>query len=203
MPRQFDGKFDAVRTVLFGLHILRVLFGGQNLFEQAAQLDFTPGAARLHIRQNLFQIAHARSQRLHFAQSLVHLFETFTDQFERFAQPFLQRALKFFVHCFAHLFQLCSIVRLDLRELRFDHRAQLTQFLLVAFDQLGQLTGKRLQLTTLCLADLAETVDRRIPHTFEHRAQLFPQCPRLGGGFLALARNFILYGTLCSFVSLF
>ena len=81
-PGQIDRKFDAIRTVLLRLDILRVLLGGQNLFQQIAQLNLAPRAARLHIRQNFFQIADANRQRLHFAQTFMNLFEPVTNQFE-------------------------------------------------------------------------------------------------------------------------
>ena len=72
-------------------------------------MNFAPRAARRHIAENALQIADAGREILHFAQALVHLFQTFADQPERFAQPRFERGLEFFIDGLPHLFEFAAL----------------------------------------------------------------------------------------------
>jgi len=55
-------------------------------------------AARLHVGQQVLEVAHALRQRLHFTQTLVHLLQPLGHLLKAFAQTGLQRRLQLFVY---------------------------------------------------------------------------------------------------------
>ena len=64
---------------------------------RAAELHFAPGSADFHVGQDLFQIADARGERAHLAESLMHELEPLADERERFVEPPLERAAQMVV----------------------------------------------------------------------------------------------------------
>ena len=64
---QADGKVHGVAVVGVYGHLAGVLIGREHLLQQGAQLRFAKHAAHLHIGEQVFEVAHALCQRLHFA----------------------------------------------------------------------------------------------------------------------------------------
>ena len=58
----------------------------------------------------LLEVSDAGSQRLHFAQTLVHLLEPVGDELERRAQPLLERRVQFFVDGRPDVLELLRVV---------------------------------------------------------------------------------------------
>jgi len=114
----------------------------QHLFEQIAELHFTPQATRFDVAQNLFEIADSKCQGLHFAQPLMHHLEPLRDQLERLAQALFQSPLQFLVDCLTHLLKAGAIVLLQFGQPHLDRLAQprhlRRQPVKRAFLQLGQ-----------------------------------------------------------------
>ena len=98
------------------------------------------------VGQQVFEIAHALRQGVHFAQPFVHLLQAVGHLFEALAQAGLQRGLKFFIHCLAHLVELGRIALLQLGQLGFHGAAHLGQAAGIGFSQgidlLGQAVGQ-------------------------------------------------------------
>ena len=99
---QADGKLDPFLRAGYDRRIDGILSGSQQLGKQRFQLDFTPDAAGFHALQYALEVAHAAGQRLHFAQSAMHLLQLAADLLEGLAQPLFQRAGQLPVDEFAH-----------------------------------------------------------------------------------------------------
>jgi len=97
-----------------------VLIHREDLLEQGGQLRLAKNTARLDVGQQVFEVAHALRQRLHFTQALVHLLKPVSDLLEAFTQPCLQCGLEFFVNRGPHLVELGSVAGLQLRQLRLQ-----------------------------------------------------------------------------------
>ena len=93
VARQLDRELDDLAAAFARFDIARELFRSEHLIEKRAELHFAPATARFHIRQHALQTAHIARQLLHRAEPLMHLFEPIAYQLERFAKPFLERAL--------------------------------------------------------------------------------------------------------------
>ena len=63
---QADRKLHPLAAAGHHRHIALVLGIGQGLFQQRAQLNFTPDAPGFHIAQHALQIAHTAGQGVHF-----------------------------------------------------------------------------------------------------------------------------------------
>ncbi len=120
-----------------------VLLGGQYLFQQRFQLHLAKHAARLHVGQQVLQVAHALRQRLHLAQAFVHLLQPIGHLLEALAQARLQGALQFFVDRGAHLVELRGIALLELLQLGVERGADLGQPARIAFAHVLQLLRER------------------------------------------------------------
>ena len=167
LPRQLDRKLDDVLASRHCRDVGCVLFRGQNFFQDRAQLDFPDDAAGLDVGQHFFQIADADGQRLHFAQSLIDLFQTIVNELERLRHLVLQRLLQLFIDSLPHFIQFPVIVLLDRGQLFFNRLTHVFQFLLVpgfkgfqAVFQHAELIGhrcvERILLFRQRLADLGE-----------------------------------------------
>ena len=71
---EFQCEFDSLagaggRDVFF-----RIAQERQDLFEEAAELDFAPGAADAHVGEDAAEVAHAGGKDLHLAEAAMHLF---------------------------------------------------------------------------------------------------------------------------------
>ena len=130
VARQPHGVFHALAAALHGSHVLCVLLRRKDLLQNRAQLDLSQNAARFHIAQNLFQVAHACCQRLHLAQALVYALQLLAHTAEGLLQLFVQRFLQLLVHSVAHLVQALAVVRLHGRNARFHRGADVLQLLL-------------------------------------------------------------------------
>ncbi|ABA49248.1 hypothetical protein BURPS1710b_2925 [Burkholderia pseudomallei 1710b] len=143
-PRQPDRELDALAALRHRRDVLRVLIRRQHLLEQRLELHLTPGAARLHVRQHLLQVADARRERLHLAEPAVHLLEPVRHELERFAEALLERRVQLLVDGAAHLFELRRIVRLDFLQARLERRAHLADPAIVRLRQLRELLVERI-----------------------------------------------------------
>ena len=124
-------------------HLAGVLIGREHLLQQGAQLRFAKHAAHLHIGEQVFEVAHALCQRLHFAQATVHHFQPLGHLLETFAQPRLQGGLQFFIHGLAHFVELGAVALLQLRHLLLQGAAHFCQSAGVGFAQGVKLLAER------------------------------------------------------------
>ena len=108
-----DGVLHPLGAARNGGHIGVVLFRGKDLFQNGSQLDLTQNTAGLHTGKHLFQPAHISGKVLHFAKTLVHLFQLVVHRLEAFGHPLLQRILQLFVHRMADLVQLLGVLGLQ------------------------------------------------------------------------------------------
>jgi hypothetical protein len=141
---QLHRELDAIVAAGTGRDVGRVLFRCQHLFQQRAELHLTEDTARLDVGQHALQIADAGGQRLHLAETLVHLFEPFTDLLERFAQALLQGLLQFLVHHMPHLVELAAVLRLQVLEPVLQRLPDLVHALRVGFGELPRLLRHQL-----------------------------------------------------------
>lgn len=100
-------------------------------------MDLAPRPARLDVCQDAFQVANAGSQRPHFTQSLVRLFQKIADLLEGLAEPGFQCTLKLFVHGLSHLIELLFVLRLDGREASVYRRPNASKFCLLQLHHLA------------------------------------------------------------------
>ncbi len=117
---KLHGEFDDFGRAGRGPEIALELLRRENVFEQRAELNFAPGAARLHVGQNALEVGNAVRDRLHFAERAAHVLEAFADDAERFAEAFFQRALQFFFDDPAHFVELLRVFLAD----SFERKAQ-------------------------------------------------------------------------------
>ena len=83
------------------------------LVQQLAELHLSPGAARLHVREHLLEVADAVREGLHLAESLVDGLQALAHLLEGLAEALLQRALELLVDRGAHLVELQPASRSD------------------------------------------------------------------------------------------
>jgi hypothetical protein len=138
-----DGELDAFGGVLAGGDVEGELVAREELLEEIAELDLAPGAARLDVGQDALEVADAAGERAHLAQAGVDLLQALADQGERFAEPALQRPLKFFIDGLAHLVEALGVVFLEVAQAGVDGVADLVEALLVALGQGGELALER------------------------------------------------------------
>ena len=113
LPRHLDGKLYAVGAAGHSGHVLGILAGGQNLFQDRAQLYLAQNAAGLYAGKHLLQAAHIGGEVLHLAQALVDLLQLGADGAERLVDALLQGVLQFFLDRAADLVQLLVVVGPD------------------------------------------------------------------------------------------
>ena len=112
--------------------------GNQHLGQQRSELHLAPRAAPLHVAQYPLEIADADRERLHLAQSLVHLVQPVGDLLERLAEPLVERGLQLLVDGRAHLIELLRILAAQDVEPLLDGRAHRFETLLVRSRELGE-----------------------------------------------------------------
>ena len=144
-------------------NLCSVLVDGEHLLQQGPELRLAEDAARLHVSEQVLEVAHALRQRLHFTQSLVYLLEPVGHLLEAFAETRLQGALQLFVDGLAHLVKLGGVALLKLRKLRFHRRPHLGQTARVRLRQALQLGVERVRQRLLQHCQLLpECIDLRV-----------------------------------------
>ena len=111
--RKQDGVFHPLRGTGYNGNVLLILAGSQRLADQVAELHFAPDAAGLDVGQNLFQVADAGSEGMHFAKALVDGFEALADLGEAGVQLFFQAFREALIHRFAHFGQLALVFQAE------------------------------------------------------------------------------------------
>jgi hypothetical protein len=146
--RQLDRELDARVRTAHGLDVLGVLVDRQHLLEQHLQLHFAPGAARLHVGQHAFQVAHADRQLLHLAQALVH----FSSRSDTWRNDSVSRVSSVACSFSSTVWRISSrrlaLSVLQVADLVFERGAHFQHALGVRFGEVGQRAvqrvGKRL-----------------------------------------------------------
>ena len=156
---QLEGELYPLTTTGNGFDVAIVLPRGQNLFQQAAQLDLTKGAACLDIDQYLFKITDPICQTLHLAQPLLNLLQPLANQLERIPQALLQRFVQLFINRGTHLLQLAGIILLNHQQAGLHGLTQLIHPAFVADSHGLELTSKNIQLILLQTGDLTHPLE--------------------------------------------
>ena len=102
---KLDGKLNDGIRPFAGMDVRFILFRGEYLFEQHAQLYLSDIPPRLDVAQYPFQPAYILCQCLHFAEAFLHALQLFGDQAERLSDPVVQGLLQFLVNGDADIFQ--------------------------------------------------------------------------------------------------
>ena len=71
-PWKPDCKFNGIPAGALGDYVLKVLFGKQDLLQDALGLKLSPHSAGLDVGQNLLQVSDALGKGLHLPELLVH-----------------------------------------------------------------------------------------------------------------------------------
>ena len=95
-PRQADRELDNVTGVDTRLDVSVELLRSEDLFEERAELDLTPGAARLDVGEHLLQVAYTARQASHLAEALLYGFEAIADELERLAKSLFEGCFEAF-----------------------------------------------------------------------------------------------------------
>ncbi len=127
LHRDLHGKFHALVRTRFGGHVLLVLLGCQDLAQDRPELHLAQDAARLDVAEHALEVAHARGDSLHIAQTLVDRLELVAHLLERRAQAIVQRARELFVNGGAHAVELLRVVGADRTELGAHGLADLVE----------------------------------------------------------------------------
>ncbi len=172
LSRNFHRELDLVVRTLFCFHVPLVLGGRENLLENSGQLILAQNALRLHVRQHLFQVADSGRERLHLAQALLHELEPLAHQFERLAEPRLQRLVELLVDRLAHLFELLAVLRLDCLQLFLHRVADLVEVLPRVAVELGHLRSDLFLERRKRSRKLVPVVLRRDVHRLLHPGEL-------------------------------
>ena len=90
-----------------------VLLRREHLLEERAELHLAPCPARLHVREDLLEVADAGREGLHLAEPALHRLEPLRHELERVAEPLLERALELLVHRLAHLLEAARVLLLQ------------------------------------------------------------------------------------------
>lgn len=144
--RESNSEFDELIPGRFRFYVTSELLGSENLFKQIAELNFAPRATGFNVGENAFEIADTAGESLHFAETFVDLLEAVADEFERFAEAAVERALELFVDGLAHFFELGGVVGLEIGKFAFNGKAKLVGFFFVFVSEDGELIGERVEL---------------------------------------------------------
>ena len=164
LNRQLDRILNHIAAARAGRHVSCILLGREDILQNRTELDLAHDAARFHIREHFFQVAHALRERLHLAKALVNLLQALVDQLERLVHAVGQGLLQFFVDNLTHVVQLFVVVRLHGAQVLVDCNADILQILC-------RFGGKSVQ-PPLELAKLVGHAGHTSGKAFVHRGQL-------------------------------
>ena len=158
---QTNGIFDSFRRLELDPDILLVLVRRQNLLQDRAHMNFSPGATHLDVGQHPLEITNARREVLHLSETLVHLLQALAHLLERFSKPFLESRSQLFVHRLAHLVELLLIALLETLDSGVKGHPNALQCALVRVPEFLQLGRHAFQMRLLGRAQGRQSVGKR------------------------------------------
>ena len=127
LRRKFDSVFHHIAAAGNRCHIFAVLLRGKDVLQDGAKLHFPQNSTGFHIAEDLFEVADALGQRLHFTQTAVNLFQPVIHQAEGFGHAVIEGFLQLFIDGLAHFVQLGIIILANGGKLAFHGRTYILQ----------------------------------------------------------------------------